>query len=189
LIWLHELASRGSLQGVAFYLKETKFLFAMKVVCPSDPMMKRELLPEGPMGFCAVQPHIEGKWEFNSWEMTMTGVEGYPGSVQRVWNILDEEVAILGGDSAKVFVSGHYQGCMLAFKAGLSYSKTLGGVIGLMGYKRTENTPQAPANSVTPVLSVVGGSDLVCHEDAVQRSHKPEGLYDRKNFVQEVWPE
>jgi predicted esterase len=118
----------------------------------------------------------------------MTGVKGYLGSVQRVWKILDEEVAILGGDSAKVFVAGHCQGCMLSFKAGLSYSKTLGGVIGLISYVRSDDIPKAPANSATPVLSVVGGSDLVCPQDAVQRSHKREGLYDRKNFVQEVWP-
>jgi hypothetical protein len=91
LIWLHELASWGSLQGAAFYPKETKLPFAMKVVCPSAPMMKRELLPEGPMGFCAVQPHIEGKSEINSWDLTMTGVEGYRGLVRRVRKILDEE--------------------------------------------------------------------------------------------------
>jgi predicted esterase len=78
---------------------------------------------------------------------------------------------------------------MLAFKAELSYSKTLGGVIGLMGYARTKVIPQATANSATLVLSVVGGSDLVCPQDAVQRSHKREGLYDRENFVQEVWPD
>jgi predicted esterase len=118
----------------------------------------------------------------------MTGVEGYRGSVERVWKILDEEVGILGGDSSKVFVVGHCQGCMLAFKAGLSYSKTLGGVIGLMGYARTDNILQAPANSETPVLSVIGGLDLLCPQNGVQKSHKQEGLYDRKNFVQEVWP-
>jgi predicted esterase len=64
----------------------------------------------------------------------MTGVEGYRGSVHRVRKILGEEVAILGGHSSKIFVAGNCQGCMLAFKSGLSYSKTLGGVIGLMGY-------------------------------------------------------
>jgi hypothetical protein len=38
---------------------------------------------------------------------------------------------------------------MLAFKAELSYSKTLDGVIGLMGYARTEDITQAPDNSAT----------------------------------------
>lgn len=50
----------------------------------------------------------------------------------------------------------------MAFKAGLSYSKTLGGVIGLMGYAATDDIPQATANSATPVLSVLGQADTVC---------------------------
>ena len=41
----------------------------------------------------------------------MTGVEGYRGQVHRLWGILDEEVGILGGDSSKVFIAGHSQGC------------------------------------------------------------------------------
>jgi hypothetical protein len=50
-IWLHELASWGSLHGAAFYPKETKLSSGMKVVCLSAPMMKKELLPERLMGF------------------------------------------------------------------------------------------------------------------------------------------
>jgi hypothetical protein len=50
-IWLNELASWGFLHGAAFYPKETKLPFGMKVVCLSAPMMKRELLPEWLMGF------------------------------------------------------------------------------------------------------------------------------------------
>jgi hypothetical protein len=78
---------------------------------------------------------------------------------------------------------------MLVFKSGLSYSKTLGGVIGLMGNVRTEDIPQAPANSSTPVLSVVCGSDWVRTQGAVQLSDMREGLYEWENFVQEVWPD
>jgi hypothetical protein len=75
LIWLHELASWGSLKGAAFNPNETKLPFAMKLVCPSALMMKRKLLLKGPVGFCAVQLHIEGKSVVNSWDLTMIGVE------------------------------------------------------------------------------------------------------------------
>jgi hypothetical protein len=50
-IWLHDLASWGSLYGAAFYPKETKLPSGMEVVCLSAPMMKKELLPEWLMGF------------------------------------------------------------------------------------------------------------------------------------------
>lgn len=47
-------------------------------------------------------------------------------------------------------------------------SQKLWGFIGLMVYARTEDIPQAQANSPTPVLIVVGQSYLVFHQDAVQ---------------------
>jgi predicted esterase len=162
LVWLHGLTSWGDLQCEYFFPHKTKLPLTMKVVCPSAPMVQIKALPAWVGDLCVFSSHIKGKSEINSWDSTMKNVEGYRGQVQRLWKILDEEVAILGGDSSKVFIAGHSQGCQMAFKTGLSYSKTLGGVIGLMGYASTDDIPQAPANSATPVLSVLGQLDPVC---------------------------
>jgi len=47
---------------------------------------------------------------------------------------LDEELAILNGDSSKLFIGGFSQGCAMALHNGLTYKEKLGGIIGLSGY-------------------------------------------------------
>jgi hypothetical protein len=68
------------------------------------------------------------------------------------------------------------------------FLKNSGRIMGFMGYARTEDIPLALANSATPVLSVL--VDHIWSALMMQcKSHKREWLYDRENFVKEVWPE
>ncbi len=44
-----------------------------------------------------------------------------------IHKVIEEEIALLGGDSTKVMIGGLSQGCMMALYVGLKYEKKLGG--------------------------------------------------------------
>jgi hypothetical protein len=124
----------------------------------------------------------------NSWDLTMTGVEGAPWlSPQSL-----EDFICRGCDSWSRFIKSFCCWVLSGLHAGLQnrafFLKNSGRIMGLMGYARTEDIPQALANSDPQVLSV-----LVDHIWSALRmqckSHKREWFYDRENFVKEVWPE
>ena len=54
-------------------------------------------------------------------------------SRNKIHKILDNEIKYIK-DSKKVYLFGYSQGCCMALDAGLTYSKKIGGIIGLKGH-------------------------------------------------------
>lgn len=52
----------------------------------------------------------------------------------RIFRILDKEIALLGGDASKVFIGGASQGCCTALHCALQYPRRLGGFVGVVGH-------------------------------------------------------
>jgi len=99
----------------------------IRLVCPTAPMIPTD-------GFEGVHKKLaNGRKEIHSWD----GIKKYPNQKKeqliRIKGLLDIEVALLGGDSTKVFIIGHSQGCDMAIRIGLMYDKELGGIVGLQG--------------------------------------------------------
>mmetsp|Transcript_66773 Transcript_66773/g.159737 ORF Transcript_66773/g.159737 Transcript_66773/m.159737 type:complete len:512 (-) Transcript_66773:13-1548(-) len=52
----------------------------------------------------------------------------------RIFKILDREIALLGGDASRVFLGGASQGCCTALHCALQYPRLLGGFVGILGH-------------------------------------------------------
>jgi len=52
----------------------------------------------------------------------------------RIFSIIDREIALLGGDASKVFLGGASQGCCASLHFALQYPRRLGGFVGVIGH-------------------------------------------------------
>merc|ERR1712217_100468 len=52
----------------------------------------------------------------------------------RIFQILDREIALLDGDASRVFIGGASQGCCTALHCALQYPRVLGGFVGIVGH-------------------------------------------------------
>jgi len=53
---------------------------------------------------------------------------------KRIKQVMNEEIERLGGDSTKLFIGGFSQGCFMSLYSGLTFDKTIGGIMGGSGY-------------------------------------------------------
>lgn len=133
-------------------------------------------------------PWSRGKTSIHSWDTTCVAQpSGYLAALQTIYQILDEEIKILGGDSTKVFLAGHSQGSTMALTAGLTYGQRLGGIIGLSGFYGSPTIPQTEANSKTPILVINGKKDFIVQMAQAKASYLAGGLLSRNNFKWEQW--
>jgi phospholipase/carboxylesterase len=173
LIWMHGLGD--SAQGF------------LPVFASADSPMEKDTkvrlltAPESPVS-------INMGMAMNSW-FDILSLDWTPESynfknvetnAKMVNNVIDEEIAKLGGRSEQVFVGGFSQGCAMALHTGLTYPKTLGGIIGLSGFK-FQQTKASTANQNTPVFLAHGQKDSMIPIQAAQVSYAVEEFIKRAN--------
>ena len=96
----------------------------------------------------------------------------------RLNKIIDEEVKILKGNSKKVYIGGFSQGCSMALHTGLNYTKQLGGIIGLSGFKFAQTTHPNKMSQEVPILLIHGQDDVV-----IRWKQVAEKSYLKDNFL------
>ena len=70
-------------------------------------------------------PHCDKEPEINEEQLVK--------SRNRIHKVLDNEIKLMN-DKHKVYLFGYSQGCCMALDAGLTYSTSIGGIIGLKGH-------------------------------------------------------
>ena len=51
----------------------------------------------------------------------------------KIHQVMNEEIETMGGDSTKLFIGGFSQGCFMSLYSGLTFDKTIGGIMGSSG--------------------------------------------------------
>eukprot|EP01017_Pseudomicrothorax_dubius_P047696 TRINITY_DN8597_c0_g3_i3.p1 TRINITY_DN8597_c0_g3~~TRINITY_DN8597_c0_g3_i3.p1 ORF type:complete len:181 (+),score=44.41 TRINITY_DN8597_c0_g3_i3:277-819(+) len=140
---------------------------------------------------------INGGMIMNSWyDIYSLGTGGKSGSYSRddivdngkkIAEAIKKEEALLNNNSRRVFIGGFSQGCVMALHVGLSYSKPLGGIVGLSGYLAADVLTESEENKEVPILLSHGALDDLIPISLSRKSYDP--LMQRKNIQYEVDPE
>jgi predicted esterase len=91
------------------------------------------------------------QWNMPVWTPANFDMAQADTNAEYIHKVIEEEIALLGGDSTKVMIGGLSQGCMMALYVGLKYEKKLGGVIGING-RMLPDTILSEQNELTPVF-------------------------------------
>ena len=184
-ILLHGFTSQGNhFQGQKSQIPKTA-----RVVCPSAPFRKVAGMTGIFKTLCDV--HQKGKKEVHCWFEMENYAKHSKEQVHRIHKIIDYEVQLLKGDSTKLFIGGHSQGCDLTMFAGRTYPKPLGGLICLQNFPwHQPPEPKTDANKNVKVLVILGKKDDVCRfNDVKMRMNGPNWQCDKnKNVHCETWP-
>lgn len=93
-------------------------------------------------------------------------------SAEAVQRLVEREIA-RGVASEKIILMGFSQGGAVAYHAGLTYEKSLAGMLILSSYFATHASANIhPANQKTPILIQHGSHDPVVHEALGQRAYR-----------------
>jgi phospholipase/carboxylesterase len=88
----------------------------------------------------------------------------------RIFTILDREIAMLGGDASKVFLGGASQGCCTALHCALQYPRKLGGFVGVVGHLLSI-TPLPSSKSSMPIYLYNGLADRTMRWSWVSKTY------------------
>mmetsp|Transcript_98431 Transcript_98431/g.175297 ORF Transcript_98431/g.175297 Transcript_98431/m.175297 type:complete len:456 (+) Transcript_98431:56-1423(+) len=161
LVYLHQFNCEGS--GYAYFrphyfYSATKFCFnGLKIVLPTA-----NTIP--------ITAH-DGE-EKHAWYDYMTDYDGIREDKvnmtslretrDRIFQILEHEIQLLGGDASKVFIGGASQGCCAALHCAMQFPRVLGGFVGVVGHLLS-CTP-VPTSKMRMPISLYNG-----HADNVMR--------------------
>ncbi len=150
LIWLHGLgATNEDFLPVAHDLKNLTGL-SLRFVFPQAPSRP----------VTVNQGYVMPAWyDITSFEQDgEVDHKGIVASVHQLKHLIDNELK-RGFTSEQIFLAGFSQGCVVVLSTLVSYSKPLGGVIGLSGYLPQFTLPLAAYT--TPVFLAHGKEDTV----------------------------
>jgi phospholipase/carboxylesterase len=133
LVYLHQFSCWGfgyAYDKPHYFYSSTKFRFnGLKVVFPTAP--------ERPIT-------AQDGWERRAWYDYLTDFDGVREDKvnmkslretrDRIFQLLDHEIGLLGGDASRVFIGGASQGCCTALHCALQYPRVLGGFVGIVGH-------------------------------------------------------
>jgi len=88
----------------------------------------------------------------------------------RIFRILDREIALLCGDASKVFLGGASQGCCTALHCALQYPRLLGGFVGVVGHLLS-NTPLPVRKRALPIYLYNGLADETMRWSWVRKTY------------------
>eukprot|EP00462_Mataza_sp_D1_P005878 CAMPEP_0175120726 /NCGR_PEP_ID=MMETSP0087-20121206/779_1 /TAXON_ID=136419 /ORGANISM="Unknown Unknown, Strain D1" /LENGTH=247 /DNA_ID=CAMNT_0016402201 /DNA_START=86 /DNA_END=829 /DNA_ORIENTATION=+ len=153
LIWLH---------GIGELYQDTSKMFEMLA-----PKNLRVVVPRAPqIPVTALEEKEERAWfDLEGLVLSDDLDEDYRGvadSADKIFELIDAECKRI--DASRILIAGFAQGGAMAIHCGLSYKKTLGGVLCSNGYVvLPEGYPDhiPPANQKVPVLAINGNSDEV----------------------------
>ncbi|AFU19045.1 alpha/beta hydrolase [Actinobacillus suis] len=147
VIFLHGLTTSGlQFRPIAEYLAE------------SLPNVKF-VLPSAPVRFIRwANAPVSGWYDLLGDNFLIEEDEsGIQCAANYVHKLIDEQIT-QGIPSEKIFLSGFSQGCAISLLAGTTYSKPLGGIVGLSGYLPLTNQWQ-DNGYFTPILWLHGSQD------------------------------
>lgn len=98
-----------------------------------------------------------------------------------IQKIVEEEIALNGGDSTKVYVGGFSQGCALALHIGVTIEKQLGGIIGLSGFGFMQTKINQETFPNLKILLSHGTADGVVPILIAKMSYGMHGLLEKDN--------
>ncbi|WGE33128.1 alpha/beta hydrolase [Actinobacillus equuli subsp. haemolyticus] len=174
VIFLHGLTTSGlQFRPVAEYL--AKLLPNVKFVLPSAPVwfVKWANAP------------VSGWYDLlgDNFLVEEDG-EGIQCAVNYVHKLIDEQIA-QGIPSERIFLSGFSQGCAISLLAGTTYSKPLGGIVGLSGYLPLANQWQ-DSGYFTPILWLHGSQDLLITLTQIEQGKQM--LAKNRDFTFKIYP-
>lgn len=158
IIFLHTFNRHGK-QFTKFSRRVRKMSKHARVVAPSAPLRTIKELGTWLKWF-----HRKRKWHklHHSWAIPDGTRKSLTDSVRRLWDLIDREAKLLKGDYKKIYLFGHGQGANLAIQTGVSFNKTLGGIVAAKNWawgKAALGINQA--NAKTPILTILGKKDQV----------------------------
>lgn len=89
----------------------------------------------------------------------------------RIFNILDREINLLGGDASRVFIGGASQGCCTALHCAMQFPRVLGGVVGIVGHLLS-CTPVPASKRHMPVSLYSGRDDRIMRWPWVRKTFR-----------------
>ncbi|CAD8193805.1 unnamed protein product [Paramecium octaurelia] len=116
---------------------------------------------------------------------TTVSIDEIEESKMMINQYLNEEVAKVSAKN--VFIGGFSQGCCMALEVGLSYSQTLGGIVGLSGDLFT-STKLQEIQDKTPLLIIHGKDDQVVPCEFLSRSLERLKTINRLNYEHIILP-
>jgi len=164
VIFLHGLGGTGA-----------NYEDLIKPIAPLLPNVKF-ILPQAPTRYVSIYGRTTPAW------YDITGIErdvveddqGIKESAKSIHKLIDQEVT-KGISSNRIIIAGGSQGGALALYAGLTYPKTLGGIIAISTYLPLHQSfPEYSdsANTETPLLMCHGEADDVVRFDWGKESYE-----------------
>jgi len=92
----------------------------------------------------------------------------------RIKQAMHDEIKILGGDSTKLFIGGFSQGCFMSLYSGLTFNKTIGGILGSSGYLVSipESDRLNGANANIPLYLSHGKNDTTIYYELAETIYR-----------------
>ena len=164
VIWLHGLGADGS--DFEPIIAELKLPSAHQI---------RFIFPEAPKIPVSVNGGILMPAWYDILEMTSVrkiNESQLISSANKIHSLIDRELE-RGIDSENIIIAGFSQGGAVALQAGLTYPKSLSGILAMSSYfAATESIDIARANQSLPIQFFHGIYDTVISEDQVKSSLK-----------------
>jgi len=164
VIFLHGLGGTGA-----------NYEDLIKPIAPILPHVKF-ILPQAPTRFVTIYGRSAPAWYdiLGAEREIVEDDQGIKESAKSIHNLIDQEVS-KGIASNRIILAGGSQGGALALYAGLTYPKTLGGIIAISTYLPLHQSFPAfssPSNVGTPILMCHGEADQVVRYEWGKQSYE-----------------
>ncbi|CAD8129008.1 unnamed protein product [Paramecium sonneborni] len=187
LIWMHGLCDTAygflnTFQQCPIVKKQTKILLLQ---APNRPVtINKGVYCSSWFDIKVIQPDIEKNQELDYFKTTVS-IDEIEESKQLIMKYLNDEIEIVSAKN--VYIGGFSQGCCMALEVGLSFSQTLGGIVGLSG-DLFPTTKLQQIQDKTPLLIIHGSADKVVPCDFLSRSLERLNIPNRENYQHIIIP-
>jgi len=158
IIFLHTFNRHGK-QFAKFSKRVARMSKHARIVAPSAPLRTIKELKHWLKWF-----HMKRKWHklHHSWAIPDGIRKSLTDSVRWLWDLIDREAKLLKGDYKKIYLFGHGQGAHMAIQTGVSFNKTLGGIVAAKNWAWGNAALGInQANDKTPIFTILGKKDQV----------------------------
>mmetsp|Transcript_54113 Transcript_54113/g.168040 ORF Transcript_54113/g.168040 Transcript_54113/m.168040 type:complete len:456 (+) Transcript_54113:52-1419(+) len=170
LVYLHQFNCEGF--GYAYFrphyfYSSTKFRFnGLKIVLPTAsriPITAHEQEEK--------HAWYDYKTDYNGIREDAVNMASLRKTRDRVFQILEREIQLVGGDASKVFIGGASQGCCTALHCAMQFPRVLGGFVGIVGHLLS-CTPVPPSKRQMPVCLYNGRADTMMRWSWVRKTFR-----------------
>ena len=183
LIWLHGLGDSAEGFEPVFNSRMNPCLPTTKIVLLTAPI--RKVTINGGMSCTSWYDIIAFRFEAENIDKAVSMKE-VNESIERVHQVIEQEVKLLNGDYSKIAIGGFSQGCSISLSAGLNFTKTLGAILGFSGFL-FPNVVESQENQNIPILVSHGRLDplipcVLAEKSYLKLDEKKHGL---KKYIDE----